>query len=205
MSYYGKQPRIPMAYGLSLNGNSNGQVFTWSVGNYRSQGGTLVNEPFNLSATGCNVATQTYYLNVDCYNNPLSTTLNGGTYQIQVFPLPPNDLSTLVEITNENNCNEPIVSAINNCDNYVTIVPSNTNPSFPAGTNESGLADYTINFIPNPNGPDCCNIPSLGGEILENGNFELGNFKWSETEEAPPGLLEILMVLLGYQLAQMQI
>lgn len=177
----------PKANGLNLNANSNGEVFTWSVNNYISQGGTIVNEPINLTTVACNVATQTYYLNIDCYNNPLSTKLNGGTYQIQVFPLPPNDLSTLVEITNENNCTEPIVTPVNNCENYVTIIPSNTNPSFPASINESGTTNYTINFTPNTNGPDCCSLPGLGGEILKNGDFELGKYKWLETEEAPPG------------------
>ncbi len=177
----------PPAYGLSINANSTGEVFVWSVNNYLSQGGIPINAPSAISTVRCNVISQTYYLNIDCYNNALATTLDGGTYTIQVYPLPPNDLSTLVTISNQNACNEPILNPINGCENYISMVPSNTNPTFPVAIDESGLANYTINFTPNPNGPPCCNLPTLGDEILENGDFELGNFKWYETEEFPPG------------------
>jgi len=177
----------PRANGLTLNADSNGEVFIWSVNNYISLGGTQVSAPFNLSTTGCNATTQTYYLNIDCYNNPLSASLRGGTYQLQVYPQQPIDLSTLVEISNENSCTEPVLNPINGCENYISILPSNTNPAFPVNVNGNGITNYTINFTPNPNGPDCCNPPNLEGEVLENGNFELGNYKWSETEESPQG------------------
>jgi len=177
----------PKAFGLSLNTNSNGEIFKWSVNNYISQGGTLVSEIPNISSIRCNVISQTYYLNIDCYNNSLSPTLNGGTYQIEVYPSPPDDLSNLITITNENNCNEPILNPIIGCENYISIIPSNLNPAFPVNTNENGVADYTVSFKANPNGPDCCNLTFLEDEIIENGDFELGYFKWIETEESPPG------------------
>lgn len=177
----------PKAYGLKLNINNGGEIFQWSVNSYLSRGGTLVNEPSNINTTKCDVITRTYYLNIDCYNNPLSNTLNGGTYEIQVYPSVPNDLSNLVVVSNENACTEPILTPINGCENYISVVPSNSNPVFPVSSNKIGNAQYGINFTANSNGPNCCNLPSLAGEILENGNFELSNFKWFEIEELPPG------------------
>lgn len=177
----------PRANGLSLNTDSNGEVFIWTENNYIGQGGTVVNEPSNLSTSACAVATKTYYLNIECYNNPASPKLKGGLYQTQVYPTLPNNLSSLVQITNENGCNEPVVSPINGCNNYISVTPSNTNPSFPLNQIQSGVANYTIGFIPNPNGPDCCDIPNLAGEIIQNGDFELSVSQWTEIEEAPPG------------------
>jgi len=177
----------PKAYSLSLNANSNGEVFKWSVNNYLSQGGTQVTQPSNINNVRCNAITRTYYLNIDCYNNPLNNTLNGGTYEIQVYPSVPGNLSALVAVSNENSCTEPILTPINGCQNYISVVPSNSNPIFPLSSNENGNAQYTINFTANPNGPDCCNLPTLEGEVLENSDFQLGNFKWFETEESPVG------------------
>lgn len=177
----------PNANGLSLNADSNGQVFVWTVNNYKQDGGTVVNQPSNLSASACEVVTQIYYLNLECYSTPNSITLKGGTFEVQVYPAPPNDLNTLVAITNQNGCSEPIITPINDCDNYITVTPSPANPSFPIDQIQSGTAKYDVDFIPNPNGPDCCNIQSLDGEILQNGNFELVALGWTEIEEAPPG------------------
>jgi len=92
-----------------------------------------------------------------------------------------------VVVSNENSCTEPIISPINGCENYISVVPSNSNPVFPVNSNENGNVQYTVNFNANPNGPDCCNPSTLAGEILENGGFELGGFKWFETEESPAG------------------
>jgi len=177
----------PKAFGLSLNSDSNGEVFTWSVNNYTAQGGTTVSTPSDIVTSACIVATQTYYLNISCYNNPSAPTLNGGTYQIQVYPMPPEDLGTLIQVTNQNTCNEPIIVPVNGCDNYISTTPAATNPIFPVNVNDNGIANYTVNFTPNPNGPNCCNIPVLEGEILDNGDFELGAVGWNEIEEAPPG------------------
>jgi len=177
----------PKAYNLSLNANSNGEVFKWSVNNYLSQGGTEVNEPADINTIRCNVVTKTYYLNIDCYNSSLNNTLDGGTYIIQVYPLAPNDLISLVIVSNENSCTEPIVSPIGGCENYISVVGANSNPTFPVNPGENGIAEYTLNFTANPNGPDCCNPPALEGQVLENSDFELGTFKWLETEESPPG------------------
>jgi len=179
----------PKAFGLSLNADSNGEVFTWSVNNYLSQGGTIVNTPFDLNTTDCTVTEQTYYLNIECYNNANAAVLSGGTFKIEAYPAPINNLSALVNITNENTCGEPQISPITGCEDYISITAATTNPSFPINSINSSVAKYTINFISNPNGPNCCDIPDLEGELLENGDFELGAINWIETEEAPPGTL----------------
>lgn len=177
----------PKTNGLSLNADSNGEVFKWTINNYANQGGTFVNQPSNLSTSNCTVATQTYYLNIECKDNPTSPILNGGIYKVQVFPTPPSNLNTLIQVTNENSCSEPVINPINGCDNYISVTPFNSNPSFPVNQVLNGIANYTVNFIPNPNGPNCCDIPTLDGEILENGDFEKGAVGWTEIEELPPG------------------
>jgi len=172
--------------GLILDDASDA-VYLWSTGDYISNGGSLITSSTvgPITTMDCTVTSQVYYLNIDCGTTPLATTLEGGTYTINVYPGPPADLSTLVIISGENTCDEPIITPIQNCSDYITITPDPANPIFPVANGMMGVSSSTIDYVPDPAGPACC--ASLGGELVINGDFESGNAPWTQVEEAPIG------------------
>ena len=174
--------------GVVLDDNSDA-VFTWSTGGYLSAGGVAVTSPAAaVTATGCTVAIETFYLNIDCGMTPLNPTLDGGTHTVTVYPGPPADLTTLVMITGENTCNEPTVAPMEGCESYVTITPDAGNPTFPVAGGVSGAASYTLTWVSNPLGPECCTIGGMDGvELVLNGDLEAGTANWTELEEVPVG------------------
>jgi len=131
-------------------------VLTWSVNNYLSVGGTTVLSPTIQTSNNCNIVSKTYYLNIDCASTPLNTTLNGGTLVVSAYPNPPTDMTTLIQVSNENTCSEPIITPIAGCSTYINIIANAGNPSFPVNTNNSGAASYNVTFVSNPAGPNCC-------------------------------------------------
>ena len=153
--------------GLVLDDNSDA-TYSWSIGGYLSAGGSVVTAPTIQTSTACTIVTETYYLNIDCGSTPLSPTLNGGTMIITAYPAPPADISTLVTVTGENTCDEPLVSAIPGCETYVSIVANGANPNFPVGSGVSGTASYTVTFVSNPAGPECC---VSGCEVTVTGDY----------------------------------
>ena len=173
--------------GISLDESSDA-VYSWSTDDYLSAGGTAIasNTVGPLTTAPCTITSQVYYLNVDCGTTPLPTTLDGGTITINVYPGPPADLSSLVTITGENTCDEPIVTAILGCENYISITPDATNPTFPVSAGDMGISGYSLAYISDPAGPDCC-VDEAGQELIVNGDFEAGTAPWIEVEEAPIG------------------
>ncbi len=173
--------------GIALDDMSDA-VYTWSTGDYISNGGTaLASADIAANTTpDCTVTTTVYYLNVDCGTTPLATMLDGGTYTINIYPGAPLDLSTLVTISNENNCDEPVLTPIPGCENYVTITSDTGNPSFPVSSGVSGSAAYSISFTPDANGPDCC-VTGSSSDLVINGDLESGDAPWTEFEEVPVG------------------
>lgn len=173
--------------GILLDESSDA-VYSWSTGNYLSAGGTTIvsNTVGPLTTMPCTVTSQVYYLNVDCGTTPLSTTLDGGTITVNVYPGPPTDLSTLVTVSGENTCDEPTVTPIAGCADYVSITPEATNPTFPVGTGDMGTSTYSLMYISDPAGPDCC-LDDAGLDLIVNGDFETGSAPWVEVEEAPIG------------------
>jgi len=145
----------PEANGLVLDDNSDA-IYSWSTGNYLSAGGTAIAAPNTLTSTNCIIETETYFLNVDCTTTPLNPTLDGGTYIITAYPAPPTDLTTLVTVSGEGTCNEPILTPLAGCEAYVTVTPDAGNPTFPVNNGDSGTASYTVTFVPDAAGPDCC-------------------------------------------------
>jgi len=163
-------------------------TYTWSTGGYLP-GGTAVNAPTAVTSTDCAVATETYYINVGC-NIDANLNLQGGTVTITVYPAPPADIADLVTITGEDGCTEPMVVAIAGCESFITVTPDPGNPAFPVNAGDAGTASYTVAFVPDPNGPDCClvgNPADEGLELLTNGDFEAGVAPWTEVEEVPAG------------------
>lgn len=163
-------------------------VYSWSSGDYLSTGGTPVASTTvpSFMTTDCNITSEIYYLNVDCGTTPLMTTLDGGTFTINVYPGPPADLSSLVTISGENLCDEPIITPIPGCESFVSITNDGTNPSFPVNAGDSGSSNYMLTFTPDPNGPNCCATGSID-ELIENGDYEAGPASWTEVEEVPAG------------------
>ncbi len=145
----------PEDNGLVLDDASDA-VYTWSTGGYLSAGGTTVAAPNVLTSANCAIETETYYLNVDCATTPLNPTLDGGTLVITVYPAPPMDLTTLVTVSGEGTCNEPVLTPLAGCEAFVTITPDAGNPTFPVNNGDSGTASYTVTFTPDAAGPDCC-------------------------------------------------
>ncbi len=178
----------PEASGVVVDDNSD-VVYSWSTGGYLSAGGVGVTSPSTTTSTNCQVATETYYLNVDCGTTPLTPTLNGGTIVVTVYPAPPADISTLVTVANEGTCNEPTVTPIAGCESYISVVADGANPNFPVNGGDSGTANYTVSFVSNPAGPNCCTTgsPADEGEQITNGDFEAGTANWTELEEVPAG------------------
>jgi len=178
----------PSSNGLVVDETSD-LVLTWSTGNYLSAGGTAVTAPSILTSVGCSVETETYYLNVDCGSAALSPTLDAGTYTIAAYPGFPDDVAALVTVSGENGCDEPLVTPIAGCENFVTVVGDGANPAFPVAAGESGTASYTVAYSSIAGGQECCIIgnPDDEGEILINGDFEGGIPPWTEVEELPPG------------------
>jgi len=163
-------------------------VYSWSTGDYLSNGGTAIASTTvpSFTTSDCNVTSQIYFLNVDCGSTPLVPTLDGGTFTIHVYPGPPADLASLVTISGENLCDEPIITAIPGCESFITITADGTNPSFPVTAGDSGASNYMLSFSPDPNGPDCCASGSTD-ELIENGDFEAGTSSWIQVEEVPAG------------------
>lgn len=178
----------PFANGLVVDDASD-VLFTWSTGGYLSAGGTAVTAPGTLVSADCLVATETYFLNLDCGSMPIDPQLEGGTYIISVYPGPPADITTLVSISGEGTCDEPMITAIAGCENYVMITPDAGNPAFPVAAGQSGSASYTIEFVSNPNGPECCTVPAATELIIngpaatqnQDGDLENGGIGWTTT------------------------
>ena len=161
-------------------------VYVWSTGDYLSNGGTPLastNVPA-MSTPDCTISTMVYYLNVNCGTSPLLFPLEGGTHTVNIYPSPPMDLSTLVTISGENTCSEPTVTAIPGCTGYVTITPVSSNPTFPVANGNSGISSYTLDFVPDPLGPDCCLVAN-NLNLVTNGDFEGGSASWTIIENAP--------------------
>jgi len=163
----------PIESGLVIDDASDA-VFTWSTGGFLSAGGMMVTAPAITVSSDCAVASETYFLNVDCATTPLTPTLDGGTWVVNVYPAPPTDIATLVTITGEDGCNEPMVVAIPGCEDFVTIVPDAGNPAFPVNAGDMGTASYTVTFAPDPAGPNCCS-PAGADEVIIGGADATGN------------------------------
>ncbi len=175
---------------------TNDLSLSWSTGGYLSAGGTAIANPTTiaaLTATGCTVTTETYYLNIDCASTPLGTTLDGGTYVVTVYPGPPTDISTLVTVTGENLCTEPVITPIAGCATYINVTADAGNPTFPVASG-SGTADYTVAFVPNPAGPDCCTAPASPGDLITDGDLE-NAASWTQVTEIPPGTPSAALVI----------
>lgn len=178
----------PFANGLVVDDPSD-VVITWSTGGYLSAGGTPVPAPDALISTNCSIETETYFLNLDCGSVPIDPQLQGGTYIISVYPGPPDDITTLVSVTGEGTCDEPMITAIPGCEDYVMITPDAENPAFPVAAGESGMASYTISFVSDPDGPECCLVPSETELIIngpaatqnQDGDLENGGIGWTST------------------------
>ncbi len=148
-------------------------VYSWSTGGYLSAGGTAVAAPAILTSANCSVETETYFLNADCGTTPLAAPLDAGTWVLTAYPAPPADISTLVMVT-DGACDGPMVVAIAGCEAYVNIVADAGNPAFPVAAGESGTASYTVTFVPDPAGPDCC-APAGADEVIIGGADATGN------------------------------
>jgi len=188
---------FPDGYDAGLRANENTDLkFTWSTGNYLSAGGTLVSVPTIQKANGCDIQTETYYLNVDCGTTPLNKTLDGGTYVLRAYPNVPDDVIPLINITGENLCDEPTVVPIAGCEPYLDIVANSANPSFPVSSSNLGTVTYNVTFIPNPEGPDCCeeatNMVVIGGAVND-GDLEVlgvgGDSPWTSTSTIFEGVI----------------
>jgi len=177
----------PFDYGLQLNSGSNDQNFMWSVNGYLDNNGLLINNPANSSAGLCTINSTSYYLNIQCNSNPLNNPLHGGVYVVHVYPDKPANLNSLVNIFNENTCNEPLISPKSGCASYVSIIPNPNNVNFLVNSGTFGTSSYFIGFIPNATGPNCCSFTDTEGEIIIDGNFEMSPSAWTVTEESPIG------------------
>ncbi len=178
----------PLTLGLMVDDASD-LVFVWSTGGFINTGGTVVTMPAAMMSTNCSMESETYFLNVDCGSTPISPPFEGGTYTITVFPGPPADITTLVTISGEGTCDEPMVVPIEGCENFVTITPDPNNPTFPVASGQSGTAAYTIEFVSDPQGPECCVTPMAGELIIngptatqnQDGDLENGGMGWTTT------------------------
>jgi len=177
----------PLNNGLAVDENSD-LALTWSINNYLSNGGTIVSAPTIQTTTGCTIASKTYYLNVDCASSPLNTTLNGGTLVVRAYPSAPADVTSLIQISGENSCGEPMVTPVAGCESYIDIIADAGNPSFPVNTGDSGNTSYNVTFVPHPSGPACCTNTSNAVIIdaaTNDGDLEIigsgGNSPWTST------------------------
>jgi len=177
----------PLDYGLLVDDISD-LDFIWSLNDYLDNGGIAMADSFSLVTTPCSVNNTRYYLNINCETNPFTPSLNGGSFEVIVYPGPPENFADVVFISGENTCDLPDVQIIAGCEDYFKILPDAENPNSPITQGYSGNASYLIEFTPNPNGPDCRLIKtSDDGDILMNGDFENSVRYWTEIEELPPG------------------
>jgi|GEM_PF-771335 len=177
---------LPTSYpGLTLDDPS-GATYTFSTGAYLPSGTAITGTSYSLTnPAGCNPSTETLYLNVSCTTDN-TVNINGGTLVLTTYPDPSQfSITDLVNVTGENNCNEPTVTPL--C-SEVTVSADAANPAFPVTAGQSGTANYTATYTPPAGAPNCCTGGGgTGSELITNGDFEAGSTGWTETEEVPSG------------------
>ncbi len=192
---------------------SNGEVgvFDWAIsgdGNVLSSGGAATNidvtwtAPANATLVSgggatdteacytfttselCNAEAVSISYSVVCTDD--NSNVGSGSESIDVYPLPPADLSTLVTVSGENTCNAPSIVAIAGCENTVSATSVTGNPNFPVAPGDNGIATYQIEFA-HAGGPDCCVSSGGNQDIILDGGFESGGpgNGWTEFSTEP--------------------